>query len=127
MDRFILIAPTETPLARMNAAVSWLESEGGGTIVTESKRNMTDSFGTRTDGEFSRLESSLSAIGINLTWKRRGLPRSGNVVAAFTTAELIADLDAMDGIDRLLVLGWHPSDYSKWMERVQPQHVVLRK
>lgn len=75
MDRLILIAPTETPLARMNAAASWLESEGGGTIV----------------------------------------------------AETIADLDDRDGMENLLVLGWHPSDYSEWMERVQPQRMVLRK
>ena len=77
MDRLILIAPTETPLARMNAAASWLESEGGGTIVAETKRNMMDSFEARSESDFSRLEALLSVKGIILTWKRRGPPPFG--------------------------------------------------
>ena len=68
--------------------------------------------GQRTDAQFKRLEESLSRRGVRLAWRRAGLPFHGNVVAAFTTRDVIETLDEREGIDNLLVLGWAPMDYA---------------
>ena len=59
--------------------------------------------------------------------RRPPLPFHGNVVAAFTTRDVIETLDEREGIDNLLVLGWAPMDYEDWAERQAPTRVFIAK
>ena len=127
MNKYILIDEQAMPSSRILAAAAWLESLGGGTIVAETKQSMMDSFEVRSDGDFKKLERSLSSRSVLLTWRRRGLPRSGNVVAAFATKQTIDELDHRKKIDRLLVLGWASTDYAEWKSLNNPTEMKLEQ
>ena len=107
------------------ASARWLESVGGGTIVSDLKSSLEDGFDTSTGAEFARVESALSSMGVRLSWRRRGVPRGGNVVAAFPTRDLIEELDGRDGIANLLVIGWSERDWEDWAERRCPTRLTI--
>lgn len=112
----------------MWAAVNWLEENGGGTIVTDLKRNMMDSFDLNTEGEFDKFEKRMAARSIRLSWKRRGIPHRGNIVALYTTRSVIMDIEEFsENVDSLFVLGWTESDWLQWREEFNPTLMVVEK
>lgn len=119
MDRYLIENGANDPRKHLEASIAWLKAMGGGTVVCDLKSNLMGALEMR-DGEFSRYAERLRSRKIDLTWKRKGLPYSGNVVAAFTTRQVIEELDERDGIDALLVLGWSPSDYADWRDKHAP-------
>lgn len=110
----------------MWAAVNWLENEGGGTIVSDLKRNMMDSFDLDTEGEFKKFETRMAARGIQLSWRRKGIPHRGNILALYTTRDIIMDIESMpNNVDSLFVLGWAESDWSQWRDEYDPQIMII--
>lgn len=127
MNRYLIENTATDPYAHLLASIQWLKDCGGGYIVSNLKSNLASSFDCKTDSDFQRLRNDLLSSGIKLTWSRNGLPSNGNVVAAFTSKHIIEELDSMDGIDNLLVLGWATTDYEEWAEKNDPTILQLKK
>lgn len=121
MNRFIIEDAAKDPKAHLDASILWLSDLGGGTVASDLKANLMRTLGASTDAEFKKVEERLSMMGVTLAWRR------GNVVAAFTTRDLIEELDGREGIDNLLVLGWSPNDYSAWMDEHDPTRLQIRE
>ena len=127
MNRFIIEDANKDPKPYLNASILWLRDLGGGVVVSDLKSNLMQTLGAVTDGEFKKVEGILSGHGVSLTWRRRGIPYRGNVVAAFATRGLIEELDARDGIENMLVLGWSPSDYKDWANEHNPSRLQIKE
>ena len=127
MNRFIIEDAAKDPKAHLGASILWLRGLGGGTVASDLKANLMRTLGASTDAEFKKVEKRLSMMGVTLAWRRGGLPHHGNVVAAFTTRDLIEELDGREGIENLLVLGWSPNDYSAWMDEHDPTRLQIRE
>lgn len=123
MQRYIIEDASKSPHEAIWASLAWLEERGGGTLMCDLKVNLQDALDVD-DSQLGALEGWLSEKGIELTWERRGLPRGGNVVAAYTTRDTIEKLDKRN-LDSLLVLGWSESDWRDWKEKTNPEHVEL--
>lgn len=119
MDRHLIEHGASDPLAYLHGAIGWLQENGGGTVVADTKRNLCRSLGC-TDGEFARYQKRMDGAGIKFAWPRKTMPYSGNVVAAFASRKLIEELDRRDGIDVLIVIGWSESDYAEWRDKYDP-------
>lgn len=117
MERY-LIKEYYSPERCLDAAITWLAQRGGGTVVTEQKSNIRgclDMSDSRLDKYFALMKS----FNIDFSWRRKGLPNKGNVIAAFTTKSTIEELDASN-LDSLLVLGWSKNDYETWEANHNP-------
>lgn len=101
---------------RLESAIGWLASLGGGTVLFETK---TDCEGSIEDlGDYQNVDqksilSSLDGGGIKLRWATGGIPSRGNVVAAFTSPATIRRLDSKD-LDALLAIEWVPGELEGW-------------
>ena len=108
----------------LRASIEWLRKIGGGTIVADERRNLERALGLRRS-EFDRNAKLLERGGVALTWRRKGLPYHGNVVAAFTSRDVLHMLDEREDIERMLVLGWNENDWRWWAEKRSPQEMEL--
>lgn len=101
---------------RLESAIGWLASLGGGTVLFETK---TDCEGSIEDlGDYQNVEqrsvlASLEGSGIELRWATRGIPSRGNVVAAFTSPATIQKLESKD-LDAFLAIEWVPGELDGW-------------
>lgn len=102
-------------------AIVALEDIGGGVIAMPLKRNYFATFNLKADGDFTRLENRMRARGIRLTWQRRGMPHRGNVLAIYPTRGLLEELESIDGIDTLIVLGWTQAETDAWRDEYDPE------
>lgn len=102
--------------ARLESAIGWLASLGGGTVLFDTK---TDCEGSIEDlGDYQNVEpksvlASLDGSDIELRWATRGIPSKGNVVAAFTSPATIQKLESK-GLDALLAIEWMPGELEGW-------------
>lgn len=118
MKRYLVCGGATNPSEYLRASIAWLESIGGGTVVSDLKSNLMGAMDMN-DGSFERHIERLKLCGIKVTWSRKGLPHRGNVIAAFPTKQLIEKLEGRD-IDSLLVIGWAESDYAAWQDEHDP-------
>lgn len=119
MECYLIDDAYKNPVGNLLASIEWLRGLGGGTVVSDLRRNLEGTL-KKSGGEFDRYAERLARDGVSLTWRRKGLPHSGNVVAAYTTPDVLHMLDESEGIDRLLVLGWSERDWKWWDESREP-------
>lgn len=88
-------------------------------MVAELRSNLEDALDMR-PREFDKYVKLLSTRGIELTWRRKHVPASGNVVAAFTTKRMIDELEEKELVRSILVLGWSERDFCEWESQFNP-------
>ena len=124
MECYIVKDAHMNPKRCLLASIEWLRSLGGGVVVSDLRRNLEGTVGVR-GGRFDRYMAGLARDGVTLTWRRKGLPFHGNVVAAYTTPDVLHELDEREDIERLLVLGWSERDWDWWDEKNDPQEMTI--
>lgn len=100
-----------TPHAeRVRLGVQWLYKMGGGTVYVPLMRDFETYFGEpRTKGE-----RRLASMGIRVEKMGRYMSPHGNVLALYPDARQIAELDA-DDVDNLLVVEWSAQWLDEWL------------
>lgn len=124
MECYIAKEAFVNPKQHLLASIEWLKSMGGGTVVSDLRRNLEGTLGKR-GGEFDRFVEDSAMHGVTITWRRKGLPHNGNVVAAFTTPDVLHMLDESEDIDALLVLGWSENDWRWWSDKHDPMEMIM--
>ena len=124
MECYIIEDAFKSPREHLLASIAWLRSLGGGTVVSDLRRNLEGTLRMR-GSEFDRYRQRLGRDGVRLTWRRAGLPFHGNVVAAYTTPDVLHELDEREDIERLLVLGWSEHDWDWWADKRGPREMTL--
>ena len=124
MERYLARNAAEDPEGYLRASIDWLAARGGGSVIAELRSNLEDALDMM-PGEFDRYVKLLSSQGIELTWRRRRVPSSGDVVAAFTTRGMIEELEEKERLNSLMVLGWSERDFREWESEFDPVQIEL--
>ena len=125
MECYIARNAYRDPERHLLASIEWLRSLGGGTVVSDLRQNLERTLDMERGKELERYMARLSRDGVTLTWRRKGLPFHGNVVAAYTTPDVLHELDEREDIERLLVLGWSERDWDWWAEKNDLQEMAI--
>lgn len=101
--------------------IATIEELGDGVIAMPEKRNYFATFNLKTEGDFAKFEKRMNARGIKLMWTRRGIIHKGNVFALYPSRKLLEELEEIEGIETLIVLGWTQAETDAWRDEYKPE------